>query len=119
MKVFSLAGKVTSMDAAAMKPQQVLRSASRAGALSQGRDDCGLIKEGFKADVIVVDVSGPNMCPADDMPNDLIFSADGKDVCLTMVDGRVLYKDGEYTTLDIEKTRFETIRAKQKILSCL
>ena len=119
MKVFSLTGKVTSMDASAMKPQQVLRSASRAGALSQGRDDCGLIKEGFKADVIVIDVSGPNMCPADDMPNDLIFSADGKDVCLTMVDGRVLYKDGEYTTLDIEKTRFETIRAKQKILSCL
>ncbi len=119
MKIFSLTGKVTSMDAAAMKPQQVLRSASRAGALSQGRDDCGLIKEGFKADIIAVDVSGPNMCPADDMPNDLIFSADGKDVCLTMVDGKVLYKDGEYTTIDIEKTRVETNRAKQKILSSL
>ncbi len=119
MKIFALTGKVTSMDAAAMTPQQVLRSASRAGALSQGREDCGLIKEGFKADIIAVDVSGPNMCPADDMPNDLIFSADGKDVCLTMVDGRVLYKDGEYTTLDIEKTRFETINAKRKILSCL
>ena len=119
MKIFALTGKVTSMDAAAMTPQQVLRSASRAGALSQGRDDCGLIKEGFKADIIAVDVTGPNMCPSDDLPNDLIFSADGKDVCLTMVDGKVLYKDGEYTTIDIEKARFETINAKKKILSCL
>ncbi len=119
MKIFTLTGKVTSMDAAAMTPKQVLRSASRAGALSQGRDDCGLIKEGFKADIIAVDVTGPNMCPADDMPNDLIFSADGKDVCLTMVDGRVIYKDGEYITLDIERARFETIQAKKKILSCL
>lgn len=119
MKLFALTGKVTSGDAAAMTPQQVLRSATRAGALSQGREDCGLVKEGFKADLIAVDVSGPNMCPADDMPNDIIFSADGKDVCLTMSDGRVLYRDGEYTTIDIEKTRFETVRAKRNILDRL
>ena len=119
MKLFALTGKVKSMDPASMTPQQVLRSATRAGALAQGRNDCGLVKEGFKADLIVVDVSGPNMCPNDDMANALIYSADGKDVCLTMCDGRVLYRDGEYTTIDIEKTIFETERAKQEILKKL
>ena len=119
MKLFALTGKVTSMDPSAMTPQQVLRSATRAGALSQGRKDCGLVKEGFKADLIVVDVSGPNMQPYDDMAGDLIYSADGKDVCLTMCDGRTLYKDGEYTTIDIEKTVFEAGTAKHTILSML
>lgn len=119
MKLFALTGKVTSMDPASMRPEQVLYSATRAGALSQGREDCGLIKEGFKADLIAVDVSGPNMWPNDDMANALIYSADGKDVCLTMVDGSVLYRDGEYTFIDIEKTCWETEHAKQEILKKL
>ena len=119
MKLFALTGKVTSMDPSAMTPKQVLRSATRAGALSQGREDCGLVKEGFKADLIVVDVSGPNWRPCDDMANGLIYSADGKDVCLTMVDGRTLYRDGEFTTIDIEKTCREAENAKRDILNRL
>ena len=119
MKIFALTGKVKSMDPAAMTPQQVLRSATRAGALAQGRKDCGLLKEGFRADLIVVDVSGPNMQPNDDMIGALVYSTDGKDVCLTMCDGRVLYRDGEYTTIDIEKTIFETEKAKKEILKRL
>ena len=119
IKLFALAGKVTSMDPSVMTPGQVLRSATRAGALSQGRSDCGLIREGFRADLIVVDVSEPNMHPYEDMANALIYSADGKDVCLTMCDGRILYRDGEYTTIDIEKTYFEAEKAKKDILSRL
>ena len=116
MKLFALTGKAVSMDPSSMTPRQVLHSATRAGALAQGREDCGLIKEGFRADLIVVDVTGPNMWPQDDMPNALIYSADGKDVCLTMADGKVLYRDGEYMTIDYEKVRREAMDARQKIL---
>ena len=117
IKLFAIAGKVKSMDPAAMRPDQVLFSATRAGALSQGREDCGLLKENFKADLIVVDASGPNMQPVHDMAHNLIYSADGKDVCLTMVDGKVCYQDGEYKTIDIEETIAEAEAAKNKILS--
>lgn len=117
IKLFALAGKVKSMDPAAMTPEQVLHSATRAGALSQGREDCGLLKEGFKADLIVIDAGGPNMQPVHDMAHNIIYSADGKDVCLTMIDGRVCYQDGEYMTIDIEETVFEADKARQKILS--
>ncbi|MBR4091072.1 MAG: amidohydrolase family protein, partial [Mogibacterium sp.] len=116
MKLFALTGKITSMDPASMTPQQVLRSATRAGALSQGREDCGLVKEGYKADLIVVDISGPNWAACDDIANGLIYSADGKDVCLTMCDGMTLYRDGEYTFIDIEKTIAEAENARQEIL---
>jgi 5-methylthioadenosine/S-adenosylhomocysteine deaminase len=119
IKWFALAGKVKSMNPAAMTPEQVLHSATRAGALAQGREDCGLLKEGFKADLIVIDASGPNMQPVHEMAHNIIYSADGKDVCLTMVDGRVCYQDGEYKTLDIEETIAEAEKARLKILSQL
>lgn len=119
IKLFSLAAKVKSMDPGVMTPEQALFSATRAGALSQGRDDCGLLKENYKADLIVIDVSGPNMYPVYDMLNNIVYSADGKDVCLTMIDGKVCYQDGEYKTIDIEETIAETEKAKEKILSQL
>jgi len=119
MKTFALCGKIKSGDAAAMSPDKVLYSATRAGALAQGREDCGLVKEGFKADLIVVDADVPNMQPVHSMINNLVYSADGKDVCLTMCDGKVLYRDGEYTTIDVEETMHETEKARIKILESL
>lgn len=119
MKLFALTGKIKTMDPAAMTPEQVLRSATRAGALAQGREDTGLIKEGFKADLIVVDATGPNMVPVHNMLNNLIYSADGKDVVLTMCDGNVLYRDGMYMTMDIERVKAEAQIATDKILSLL
>ncbi len=119
MKLFALTGKVKTMDAAAMTPQQVLRSATRAGALAQGREDSGLVKEGFKADLIVVDASDVNMAGSHDMLSRLIFSADGKDVLLTMCDGNVLYRNGSYATIDIERAKAESEAAMNKIMTLL
>ncbi|MBK5253970.1 MAG: amidohydrolase [Peptostreptococcaceae bacterium] len=116
IKTFALLGKIKNNDPSLMTPKQVLHSATRSGALSQGREDCGLIKEGFKADMIVVDLNVPNMQPIHNTINNLVYSASGKDVCLTMVDGRVLYKDGEYLTIDVESVMYETNYAKNKIL---
>lgn len=116
LKTFALLGKIKSGDPALMSPAQVLNSATRAGAVSQGRMDCGFIKDGFKADIIAVDLDVPNMQPVHDVMNNLVYSASGNDVCMTMVDGKVLYKDGEYTTIDIEQVIAETNIAKEKIL---
>lgn len=119
MKMFTLLAKLKSNDPSFLTPKQVLYSATRAGALAQGRTTCGLIKEGYRADLIVVDASTPNMQPIHNMVNNLVYSACGKDVILTMVDGRVLYRDGEFKTIDIEKVIADTNAAKNKILNNL
>lgn len=107
-------------DPTAISPRQALYAATRAGALSQGRADCGLVKEGFKADLTVIDLRNkPHMHPCYDMLNNVVFSAQGSDVCLTMADGRVLYKDGEYLTMDIERVIFEARRSAMNIASKL
>lgn len=119
MKVFALASKMYYNDPTAVTPKQTLLTATRNGALAQGREDCGLVKEGFRADLIVVDIQQPNMCPVHNMCNNLVYSASGTDICLTMADGKVLYEDGAYLTLDIEKIMFEAEAAMKKILAAL
>lgn len=91
-------------------PKQILKMATRNGALAQGREDCGLVKEGFKADVIVLDLNKPNMYPDFDVINNIVYSANSSDVLLTMVDGEVLYRNGEFKYIDVEKVGFECNR---------
>ena len=88
-------------------PKQILKMATRNGALAQGREDCGLIKEGFKADLFVLDMSSPNMFPDYDVVNNIVYSANSSDVALTMVDGDVLYRNGKFKYIDIEKVGSE------------
>lgn len=103
MKLFSIVHKGISGDPTIVTPAQALYAATRAGALSQGRNDCGLLKEGFKADIAVFNTDQIYMRPCHSLLNNLIYAASGTDVCLTMVDGRVLYEDGIFPTIDVEK----------------
>ena len=118
-KTMALAARVKAMDPAVLTPAQVLHAMTRAGALSQGREDCGLLKEGFKADLVVMDIDAPNMQPVHDLRNNIVWSSSNANVVLTMCDGRVLYKDGEFTTIDVEKAIREANEATKKILEKL
>ena len=119
MKFFALLNKGWRGDPTVVTPTQTLRAASRAGALAQGRRDCGVIAEGYRADLTVLDISQPHMKPVHDLVNNVVYSASGSDVVLTMADGRVLYRDGEYLTIDIEETVRKTEEACRDILSRL
>jgi 5-methylthioadenosine/S-adenosylhomocysteine deaminase len=119
MKFFSLLHKGIFAEPAASSPRDTLYAATRAGAISQGRMDCGLLKEGFAADLIVLDLSKPNMNPAHDLANNVVYSACGGDIILTMADGKVLYENGAFKTLDIEKVISEAASATDTILKKL
>ncbi len=117
--LFSILYKCTSGNPAVITPKQTLAAATVAGASAQGRQDSGRLKVGAKADLMVLDTDVPHMQPVHDMPNNLVFAAQGSDVCLTMVDGKVLYKDGAYLTLDIEKVKYNAQKSTQSILAKL
>jgi 5-methylthioadenosine/S-adenosylhomocysteine deaminase len=116
MKVFAISNKGKQFDPTLVTPVETLRAATYAGAKGQGRDDCGKLAVGFKADLIVMDLSKPNMHPIHDLATNLVYSASGSDVLLTMVDGRILYRNGEYLTIDIEKTIYEVEKFTKRIL---
>ena len=119
MKVFAMASKMMFREPTAVTPTETLYAATRGGALGQGRTDCGLLKQGFRADLIVVDISVPNMYPTHDLKTNLVYSASGTDVLLTMADGKVLYEKGEYLTMDIERVMSEAKLYTGKILENL
>lgn len=116
MKILSLSGKARSLDPTVLTPDEVLKIATVNGANAQGRKDCGALKLGNKADLIVVNIDSPHMCPIHDIKANLVFSATASDVVLTMADGEVLYKDGDFLTIDIEKVKAENIKAVNRIL---
>lgn len=117
MKMFALAGKVHFADPTRVTPQDAIRAATRNGALSQGRTDCGILREGSRADLIVLDTAQPNMAPVHNMMNNIVYSADPSNIVMTMVDGKVLYENGEYSTIDVEKAVAMVEKATGRILS--
>jgi 5-methylthioadenosine/S-adenosylhomocysteine deaminase len=115
--LFALLYKGASGDPTVVSPAQALAAATRAGAYSQRRGDCGSIAVGQRADLVVLDTDVPWMCPATSLLNNLVYSAKGSDVVLTMVDGAVLYKEGIWLTIDVEKAKYDTAAATRRIIS--
>ena len=116
IKLFAILHKGATHNPTLISPKQALQAATVNGARAQGRMDCGLLKEGNKADLIVVDLSAPHMQPVHSAQSNLVYSAVGGDVRLTMVDGVVVYKDGVYPTIDIDKVLFEVGESNKRIL---
>ena len=59
------------------------------------------------------------MHPVHDIVNNMVYSVSGSDVVLTMIDGRVVYENGEYTTMDIEKVIWQAEKSTKEILERL
>lgn len=104
-----------SQDATIMNSDTVIRMATQNGAKLQGRNDCGDLKVGNKADIIAISLDKPHLRPIIDEKALITYSAQSSDVYMTMVDGKILYENGEYTTLDKEKIYFETKKAIKKL----
>ncbi len=102
-------------DAELMKADEVIKMATLNGAKSQGRAECGEIKVGNKADIIAIDMDKPHLFPALDKKALITYSAQDSDVCMTMVDGKILYENGEYKTLDREKIFYDVNKIVSEI----
>lgn len=114
--LLALLYKGSTNDPSVVTPKQALAAATRMGALSQGRDDCGYVAIGAKADLCVFDVSGPSWAPMTNPLVNVVYAGHGADVCLTMCDGCVVYRDGAYPTLDVERAKAEVNARTQRIV---
>ncbi|MCL1812070.1 MAG: amidohydrolase family protein, partial [Treponema sp.] len=85
-----------------------IKMATVNGAIGQGREaETGRIAPGYDADLIMLNLDVPHLFPLNDPCAAVAYAARGSDVCLTMVQGRILYEDGEYKTIDVGKVRSE------------
>lgn len=99
--------KGVSRDPASITARELLPLATKNGAMAQGRNDCGTLAVGSCADLILIDRHAIHNVPCYDEYAMLAYSAAASDVKMTMVDGRILYQNGEYTSIDEERLRFD------------
>lgn len=103
------------LDATVMNADAVLKTATVNGAKVQRRKNCGELRVGNKADIIAISLDAPHLVPALDKKALLTYSAQSSDVAMTMVDGRILYENGEYKTLDKERIYFDVKKSIRKL----
>ena len=117
MKIFAISSKMMYNTPEKVTPIDTLKAATINGAIAQGRMSTGLIKEGYCADLVVMDIDKPYMKPVHSVQNNLVYSSVGNDVEMTIVDGNILYEKGEYKTIDIEKITFKAEEITKEILA--
>jgi 5-methylthioadenosine/S-adenosylhomocysteine deaminase len=91
--------------------------ATESGAKVLGIDNLGKIDPSYIADITAVQVRGnPFLTPLYDPLETLIYAGSGgRDVAMTMVNGRVLYMDGDFLTADSEKVVSMVQEASERI----
>ncbi|MFM9612422.1 N-ethylammeline chlorohydrolase [Streptomyces sp. V2] len=88
-------------DPTAVGAEQAVRMATAWGARALGLGErIGSLEAGKRADLVVVDLSGPHLRPRHDPWSTLAYAARADDVRDTVVDGKVLMRGRALTTLD-------------------
>lgn len=101
MKFTALLQKGEFENASNMDSYDVLKMATINGAKALGvADKIGSIEEGKAADIIMVDLDTPVCQPVGNVFSDLVYNAKGINVKMTMVNGKVVMKDGEVPGID-------------------
>jgi cytosine/adenosine deaminase-related metal-dependent hydrolase len=95
MKVAALAQKGRYGDPAALTAQRALEMATIDGARALGMaDQIGSLEPGKKADIALLDLSGPHLYPRHDIASAIVYQANGSEVDTVVVDGAVLVRGG-------------------------
>ncbi len=102
MALTALIQKSTEGDPRWLTARQALHHATLQSARAVGLGDAiGSLAPGRRADIVLVDLTGPHTQPVHDLAATLVHSARSSDVRTTIVDGRVLMRDRELLTLDV------------------
>lgn len=97
-EMFLAAGlaKLREQDAACMDAEAVLKMATAGGARAMGLKESDVLAQGKMADIIMIDLHQPNMRPLHNIPKNLVYSGSKQNVVMTMVHGRILYRNGSF-----------------------
>ena len=109
--------KVYCDDPEAVPARDVLKMAVTNGAHAMGLTDCDMIAPGKRADLVMIDLTQPNMQPLHNIEKNIVYSASKQNVKMTMIDGKVLYQDGIFYVGETKEKIYENAnRIAERIL---
>ena len=103
MYLLAATQKLNDRNAASTDANKILEMATVGGAKCMGLDNCDTIDVGKTADLIVIDLNRPNMQPINNITKNMVYSGSKENVKLTMINGRILYENGEFVGIDTEE----------------
>lgn len=107
MRTASLLQKVSTGDPMALPAYQALSMATADGARVLGLKDVGVLKPGFKADIILIDTKAPHLHPRHDWVAQMVYAAHASDVETVIIDGEVIMENRHVLTIDEEEVYLE------------
>jgi 5-methylthioadenosine/S-adenosylhomocysteine deaminase len=108
--------KARTLDPTAMKASTVLEMATIQGARALGLEELtGSLEAGKKADLIVIDTNKPHLTPMYNAVSHLVYAAMGSDVCVSIINGRVVMENRELKTMDLNAVMDDVNRIANEI----
>jgi cytosine/adenosine deaminase-related metal-dependent hydrolase len=99
-----------------LSASQMVVAATTGGAQCLGfKEGIGVLSEGAQADLIVVGLNGTHQLPVYDPSATLIFASSGRDVVLTIIAGREVYRDQRVLGVDEERLRARLQEISEKL----
>jgi 5-methylthioadenosine/S-adenosylhomocysteine deaminase len=96
--------KVYRLDPTVMGARTVAQLAVRGGSKVLGLENqVGCLEPGMKADIIGLDLNRPHLTPLYNVYSHLVYTASAADVTLNIINGRVVMRNRELLTLDVER----------------
>lgn len=100
MFLVSALSKLREKDAASLDAINVLRMATVNGAKAMRLGRADVLAKGKLADIIMIDLHQPNMQPIHNIPKNIVYSGSKSNIIMTMVNGKILYRNGEFNIGD-------------------
>jgi 5-methylthioadenosine/S-adenosylhomocysteine deaminase len=108
--------KVHRLDPTVMGARTVAHLAVRGGSKVLGLENqVGCLAPGKKADIIGLDLNRPHLTPLYNIYSHLVYAASAADVTLNVINGRVVMRNRELITLDVERIMAEVRKIAKKI----
>ena len=115
MYMIAATQKLNDKNAASTDANEILKMAMQGSALCMGLADCDTIDVGKKADLIVIDLHKPSMQPINNITKNIVYSGGRDTVKMTMINGKILYENGEFKHLDQEKIYYNAQKATNRL----
>ena len=103
MKVTALLHKGSYRDPSLLPAKKVFEMATVDGARALGYNDLGLLREGYLADIIVIDYRKPSSMPLFNIYSHLVYVFRPGNIDMVIVNGEVLVEDGKYSKMDVDE----------------
>ena len=107
VRLAALVSKVEQMSPLTIPADVALKMGTVEGAKAVGLKNVGQIAVGYKADLVLWDMSGAEWQPCYNPTSLLVYSANSSSVDTVIVDGKILMQGRELKTLDEEKIIYE------------